>query len=103
MQERVSRDRWEAAEEKPGTPKTLRKSLPSASAQRSRAQNRRAETDGWGDAAVAVLQSSVHLLMETMFVTDEHQSSLKVMKEQHLQQLEEAKTARESTESVPAS
>lgn len=46
MQERVSRDGWEAAEEKPGTPETLGESLPSASAQRSRAQKCRAEAEG---------------------------------------------------------
>lgn len=47
MQERVSRDRWEAAEEKPGTPETLGESLPSASAQHSRAQKCHAETEGY--------------------------------------------------------
>lgn len=39
--------------------------------------------------------------METLYVIDEHESSLQTMKEQHLQQLEEAKRARESAESVP--
>lgn len=47
VQERVSRTCREAAEEKPGTAETLGESLPPASAQRSRAQNRRAETEGY--------------------------------------------------------
>lgn len=38
--------------------------------------------------------------METLFVPDEHESSLQMTKEQHRQQLEEAKRARESAESV---
>lgn len=102
MQERVSRDRWEAAEEKPGTAEALGESLPSASAQRSRAQKRPAETEGYLKQPSTVLQPSVHQLMETLVVTDEHESSLQMTKEQHLQQLEEAKRARESAESVPA-
>lgn len=47
MQQGVSRDRWEAAEEKPGAPETPGESLSSASAQRGGAQKRRAETEGY--------------------------------------------------------
>lgn len=47
VQERVSRDRREAAEKEPGAAETLGESLPPASAQRSRAQKRCAETEGY--------------------------------------------------------
>lgn len=49
---------------------------------------------------MTVSPPTAHLLMETMFVPDEHESSLRMTTEQHLQQLEEAKRARESAESV---
>lgn len=38
--------------------------------------------------------------MVTLVVTDEHESSLQMTREQHLQQLEEAKRATETAESV---
>lgn len=46
MQDRVSRGRWEAAEEKPRAPETPGESLPPAPAQRSGAQKRHAEAEG---------------------------------------------------------